>query len=346
MPPVQPSSPRVSQARLTRRVSLRQLEVFAAAARQPNFSHVAEALHLSQPAVSMQIRHVEKAAGLPLFDKIGRQKVLTEAGRLLLRHVSRMLGELADAERNLQAMQGLAGGSVSVGMVSTAKYFAPRLLGRFSRSYPDIDVRFVAGNRLELVRLLHENYIDIAVMGRPPTEIDTIAEPLAPNPHVLAAAPDHPLRTAREMDLQELGHETFLIREPGSGTRLVMEEMFHDHLFRPERLVVLDSNETIKQSIMAGLGVSLLSLHTLTLELRTGGVALLDVLGLPVHRVWHVVQLRTRQLSPPAAAFRRFLIEETQAHLERACAGLAGVRRGPRGRRRQGPKRQAGTGRD
>lgn len=342
MSPLPLPDPGASIARLTRRVSLRQLEIFAAAARQPNFSHIAEALHLSQPAVSMQIRQVEKAVGMPLFDKIGRQKVLTEAGQLLLRHVSRMLGELADAERNLQAMQGLTGGSVSVGLVSTAKYFAPRLLGRFSAAHPGIDVRFVAGNREGLVRLLHENYIDIAVMGRPPTEIDTIAEPLAPNPHVLAAAPDHPLRAAREMDLQELGHESFLIREPGSGTRLVMEEMFRDYLFKPTRLVVLDSNETIKQSIMAGLGVSLLSLHTLTLELRTGEVALLDVLGLPVQRVWHVVQLRTRQLSPPAAAFRHFLIQETHSYLEQVCTGLPGVRARARGRKRKAaPKRRA-----
>lgn len=325
MPEAPPPTPKPPAQRLTRRVSLRQLEVFAEAARQLNFSRVAETLHLTQPAVSMQVRHVEQAAGLPLFEKIGRQKALTEAGQLLLRHVSRMLGELADAEQSLQAMKGLAGGSVAVGLVSTAQYFAPKLLAQFAGLHPRIDVRFVLGNREQLVRLLQENQIDLAVMGRPPAEMDTTAEPLAANPHVLVAAADHPFHSAHNIDMHALKHDSFLIREPGSGTRLVMEELFHTHLFKPERLVVLDSNETIKQSVMAGLGVSLLSLHTLALELRAHEVAVLDVLGLPMQRTWHMVRLRKRQLSPPALAFQCFLIEQTQAYLEKVYAKLPGL---------------------
>ncbi|MDN5862894.1 MAG: LysR family transcriptional regulator, partial [Salinisphaera sp.] len=158
----------IAPLQLTRRVTLRQLEVFVEAARQLNFSRVAEAMHLTQPAVSMQIRQVEQAVGLPLFDRQGRQKRLNEAGNLLLHYASRMLGELRDAEHGLQAMKGLAGGSVAVGLVSTAQYFAPRLVAEFTHAHPHIDVRFVLGNRGQLVRLLQENQIDLAVMGRPP----------------------------------------------------------------------------------------------------------------------------------------------------------------------------------
>lgn len=319
----EPTGPRLGAVRLIRRVSLRQLEVFTAAARELNFSRVAESLHLSQPAVSIQIRQVEEAAGLPLFERNGRQKRLTEAGKLLLHHVSRAYGELADAEQGLQAIRGLAGGSVGLGLVSTAKYFAPQLVSRFAAVHPQIDVRFVAGNREQLVQLLQENRIDLALMGRPPAKMDTASEVLAANPHVLVAAADHPLHAARGINLQALSAENFLIREPGSGTRTVMEELFHEHDFHPEHLVVMDSNETVKQSVMAGLGLSLLSLSTLALELRSNAVALLNVRGLPVERNWHVVHLRKRLLSPPANAFRGFLIDNTQAVLASMTAKRA-----------------------
>lgn len=308
--------------KLARRVTLRQLEVFCEAARQLSFAAVAEALHLSQPAVSMQIRQLEDTAELALFEKVGRRKRLTEAGAKLFEHASRVLGELRDAEQSLRALKGLAGGTITVGLVSTANNFAPRLLALFGQRHPKIDVRFVVGNRETLVQLLRENQTDLAVMGRPPGEVETISEPLAENPHVIVAPPTHPLVQARRFDMQELRGETFLQREPGSGTRNMLEDMFKAHLFKPKRLLTLGSNETVKQAVMAGLGISVLSLHTLSLELRSHEIAMLDVVGTPLLRTWHVVHLRSRQLSPAAAAFRRFLIDETQSYLSTAYADL------------------------
>jgi len=306
----------MTASQLSRRITLRQLEVFTEAARELNFSRVAETLHLTQPAISMQIRQLEQAVGLPLFEKVGRRKMLTEAGLLLQTHASRLLGELQDAEQSLQSLKGLTGGSVSIGLVSTTQYFAPWLLAAFAKEHPRIDVRFMVGNRETLVRRLQENQLDLAMMGRAPTEVDTVSEPLAQNPHVLVASVGHPFAQGRNIDMHALRHDTFLMREPGSGTRMMLEELFRAHLFKPAKLITLDSNETIKQAVMAGLGVSLLSLHALSLELRVGEIAVLDVLGLPMQRIWHLVQLRRRRLSPSAEAFRHFLIEQTQIVLD------------------------------
>jgi DNA-binding transcriptional LysR family regulator len=309
--------------KLLRRVTLRQLEVFAEAARHGSYSKVAAALHLTQPAVSMQIRQLEDAAGLPLFERVGRRQVLTDAGARLLDHASRVLGELSDAQQSLQSLQGLKGGAISVGLVSTAEYFTPKLLARFSALHEGIDVGFTVGNREMLVRLLRENRIDLAVMGRPPQEVDCIAEPLADNPHVLVAAVDHPLRRKRRLELESLAAETFLQREPGSGTRILIEELFAKARFKPRRLLTFGSNETIKQAVMAGLGLSLLSLHTLALELRAREIAILPVDGMPLMRTWHVVHARQRRLSPAASAFRSFLVAQTQPRLATAFAPWA-----------------------
>ena len=305
---------------MIRHLSLRQLQIFIEATRHMSFARTAESLHLSQPAISMQIRQLEQAAGLPLFERIGKKLALTEAGTLFRHHAARVLGELEDAEQALQALKGLRGGLVNVGLVSTAKYFAPKLLARFTELHPKIEVRFAVGNREILIRLLRDNEIDLAIMGRPSETLDAVAEPLAGNPHVLVAPAAHPLAQARRFDLQELRNETFLMREPGSGTRLVMEAMFKQHLFRPARLLLMGSNETVKQAVMAGMGISLLSLHTLALELRCGEVCLLDVIGTPVVRTWHVVHMQAKQLTPASRAFRQFLLEETNSYLSQAFA--------------------------
>jgi len=214
-------------------------------------------------------------------------------------------------------------GSISVSIVSSATYFAPKLLAAYSAQYPRVDVRFSVGNRETLLRQLQDNATDIAIMGRPPPELGTMAEPLAYHPHVLIGSLDHPLRDARRFDLQELAADTFLLREPGSGTRAVSEQMFKQHLFTPARSVTLGSNESIKQAVIAGMGVSLISLHTLALELRSQVLALLDVNGTPVERTWQIVHLRSKRLSPTCIAFRRFLLEEAAPFLEREYAGFA-----------------------
>jgi DNA-binding transcriptional LysR family regulator len=301
---------------MLRHLSLRQLTVFLEATRQMSFARAAESLHLTQPAISMQIRQLETAVGLPLFERIGKKLALTNAGELFRHHAARVLGELQDAEQALQAMKGLHSGQATVGLVSTAKYFAPKLLARFVERHPQVDIQFLVGNRETLINALRDNEIDFAVMGRPPEKLDATAEPIAQNPHMLVAHKSHRLVRARRFDFHELRNETFLMREPGSGTRLVMEGVFKQHLFTPQRIVTIGSNETVKQAVMAGMGVSLLSLHTLELELRTKEIGQLDVIGTPVMRSWHLVNMNAKKLSPAAAAFRRFLFEHTHPYLD------------------------------
>jgi len=258
--------------------------------------------------------------GLPLFERVGKKLALTQAGELFRHHAARVIGELHDAEQELDSLQGLRTGRTRVGLVSTAKYFAPKLLAQFARRYPQVDIQFVTGNRETLINVLRDNEIDFAVMGRPPEEFDAHAETIAANPHVLVAHKAHRLAKARQLDFHELRDEAFLMREPGSGTRLVMEALFRQHLFTPRRMVLLGSNETVKQAVMAGMGISLLSLHSLELELRAREVSLLDVMGIPIRRNWHIVNMNAKKLAPAAAAFREFLLAQTQPHLDKTFA--------------------------
>jgi len=310
-----------------RSLTLRQLQIFVTVARHASFVRAAEELHLTQPAVSMQVKQLESLVGLPLFERVARQLTLTEVGDHLLHHASRILGEVKDAEDGLQAFKGIDQGTLTIGLISTAKYFAPKLLARYTEQHPGVDVRITEGNRETLLGLLQDNAIDLALMGRPPRELDAVSEPIAPHPHVLVASAHHPLRAEAGFDLQELRHETFLLREPGSGTRTVAEAMFKHHLFSPAKVITLGSNETIKQAVMAGMGISLLSLHTLSLELRTREIALLDVAGTPIERVWHVAHMRGKRLSPAGQVCRTFLLEHTAAFLDKEFKGLLPRRR-------------------
>jgi DNA-binding transcriptional LysR family regulator len=300
-----------------RTLTLRQLQIFAVAARHLSYARAAEEMHLTPTAVSMQLKQLEDNVGLPLFERMGRGVALTGAGELLLHHALRVLGEIKDAEANLMAMAGAKTGQISVGLVSTAKYFMPRLLAQFAQEHPGIDVQFSVGNREALLQKLHDNTIDLAVMGRTPVEIDAHAEPMASHPYILIGPADHPLRDARRFDLHELRQETFLLREEGSGSRRVAEEMFKNHLFTPARTISMGSNETIKQAVMAGMGVSLISLHTLPLELKTREVSLLDVIGTPIERTWYVVNMNAKRLLPAGQKFRNFLLDEAASGLER-----------------------------
>ncbi|MBU1365648.1 MAG: LysR family transcriptional regulator [Gammaproteobacteria bacterium] len=298
-----------------RTLTLRQLQIFVVAARHLSYARAAEELHLTPPAVSMQLKQLEDNVGLPLFERLGRGVALTAAGELLVHHALRVLGEIKDAEANLLAMLGAETGQLSVGLVSTAKYFMPRLLARFAQLHPGIEVQFSVGNRESLLQKLQDNAIDLAVMGRIPTEIDAHAEPMASHPYVLIGPADHPLRAARRFDLHELRQETFLLREEGSGSRRVAEEMFKNHLFTPPRTISMGSNETIKQAVMAGMGIALISLHTLPLELKTGEVSVLDAIGTPIERTWYVVHMNAKRLLPAGQRFREFLLDNAAAAL-------------------------------
>jgi len=301
-----------------RSATLRQLRTFTEVARRLSFTAAAKSLHLTQPAVSMQVRQLEQAAGLPLLEQLGRRVHLTDAGRELLRYAAGISDLLREAEDAMKALQGVGGGELSLAVTSTAKYFAPRLLAEFRRSHPEARLRLAVSNREAVVRELTENTVDLAVMGRPPRGLDTEAAPFARHPIGIIAAPDHPLAGRKRLPLERLAGETFIIRERGSGTRAAMEHVFAERGFKAGETLEMSSNETIKQAVMAGMGIAFLSMHTIGLELRAGRLALLAVNGLPVMREWYVIHRRGKRLSPAAQAFKSFLLERGAALIERA----------------------------
>ncbi len=306
--------------------TLRQLRTFAEVARKRSFTAAAKSLHLTQPAVSMQVRELEQAAGMALFERAGRGVALTEAGQELLSHADGMIERLREAREALDALRGMKKGTLKLGAVSTAKYFAPALLAAFTAAHPGVTVRFSVANREEMVRQLAQNEIDLAIMGRPPRELETVAAAFAKHPLVIIAAPEHPLAAKRRISLKRLEGERFLIREPGSGTRASMERLFRDRGARYRAVMEISSNETIKQAVIAGMGIAFISLYTVGLELQAGKLVTLDIVGLPLVRDWYALHLRTKRLSPVASAFRSFLLEEGGAIIARATGMPAGKR--------------------
>jgi DNA-binding transcriptional LysR family regulator len=297
--------------------TLRQLKVFEAAARNLSFSRAANELHLTQPGVSMQVRELEDHAGLPLFERIGRAMHVTEAGRELLARTHEILRALKDGQDALDGLRGLDRGHLNLGVTSTAKYFAPQLLARFRRQHPALAFRLAVSNRETVIAQVADNEVDLAIMGRPPEGLQTVAESFAPHPFVIIAAPDHPLAGRRRIAVSRLAEETFLVREAGSGTRSAMQQFVDEQGIRIRVGMEMSSNETIKQAVMAGMGVSFLSRHTIGLELESRKLATLDVRGLPVMRRWFVVHLAAKRLSPTALAFRTFALRHGQEVLKK-----------------------------
>ena len=295
--------------------TFRQLRVFSEVAKHLSFSKAAQALHLTPPAITMQVKELEGHVGMPLFERSGRQVALTTAGEYMLVFARRMLSTLKDAEDTAARLQRLEVGTLTIGMVSTAKYFLPRLLAEFRREHSGIEVKLAVGNRDQLVRMLQANELDIAIMGRPPKELATRAEPFAAHPHVFVAPVDHPLLAQGLQTVEALRSYSFILREEGSGTRAAMERFFATARFAPQIAMEMASNETIKQAVMAGMGLSFLSLHTLGLELDNKLIAILDVEGTPIVRAWNVVHMLSKLLSPAAEAFRYFVLERGEGYL-------------------------------
>jgi DNA-binding transcriptional LysR family regulator len=294
-----------------RGVSLRQLSVFAAVARHASFARAAEELHLTQPAVSMQVKELEATVQLPLFERAGRSVRLTTPGEYLLVYARRVLAVLREAETAMAGLRGVEGGRMTIGMVSTAEYFVPRLLARFRAEHPAVEMRLSIGNNREsLVRQLRDNEVDLAVMGRPPRELDARAEPFAANPLGIIAAPGHALARRRRVAPKALEAEPFIVREPGSGTRAAMEQFFRDQRIAPPRAMEMSSNETIKQAVIADMGLAFVSLHTVALELSVGQLVALKVAGLPLIRRWLIVNIQAKPLLPAAEAFRYFILDQ------------------------------------
>ncbi len=291
-------------------LTFRQLQIFDAVARHLSYSRAAEELHLTQPAVSMQMRELEDNIGLSLLEQIGKKIFLTEAGEELQLRSRDILLRLEETRAAMETLQGIDHGRLNIAAVSTAKYFAPKLLALFCQRFEGVKLNLTVANREVVLNHLAENSIDLAIMGQPPEGFDGEKEAFAYHPLSIIAPPEHPLAKAKQIPLHVLLPETFLIREPGSGTRNVFERLLTTHRLHATRTLQMDSNETIKQAVMAGLGIALLSLHTIGLELEAKRLIVLDVESLPVMRRWYIAHRSGKRLSPAAIAFRQFLLEE------------------------------------
>lgn len=295
--------------------TLRQLKVFEAVARHLSHTRAAAELHLSQPAVSMQVKQLEETAGLPLFEQLGKKLYLTEAGQEMHRCARGVLQQLQDTESALEEMRGLHRGRLVISMVSNANYFIPRLLSVFCQRHTGVTVNLDVANREKLLRQLADNEMDLGIMGQPPEEADLAAEPFLDNLLVVIASPAHPLATERAIPVARLEGETFLMREQGSGTRIAMERIFARHGIAPPAGMELSTTEAVKQAVAAGMGLAVVSLHTVELELETGRLAILDVEDFPIRRHWYVTYRRDKRLSAVAQAFHDFLVSASPALL-------------------------------
>jgi DNA-binding transcriptional LysR family regulator len=298
-------------------LTFRQLSVFEAVARHLNYTRAAEELHLTQPAVSMQIKQMEQSLGLAIFEQLGKRIHLTGAGSEVLAYARAITQQLDELEDVLNRIKGLSGGKLRISVATTANYFIPTLLGTFSRRYPDITVSLDVTNRETLLRQLSENTVDLVVMGQPPTEADVEAQTFMDNPLVVVAPTDHPLAREKKIPLARLQEETFLVREPGSGTRIAMERFFSERGMKLKTGMEVGSNEAIKQSVQAGLGLGLLSRDTVEQELSLKRLVILDVAEFPIMRHWYIVHRKGKRLSAVAEAFKQFTLREAQALLHK-----------------------------
>lgn len=293
-------------------VTLRQLRVFESVARNLSYTKAGKELHLSQPAVSMQVRQLEDSVGLPLFERLGRHIGLTEAGRECYhysRSVNRTLREMGDV---MAALNGVSRGHLSIAVASTINYFAPRLLARFHQCYPGIVLQLDVTNREQLLNLLDANAVDMVLMGQPPEAANLESESFMDNPLVVIAPPGHPLEGEKATDPERIAGELFVMREPGSGTRQAMERYLAEQKISVRYGMQMTRNEAIKQAVRSGLGLSVVSQHTIELELMTGKLVVLDVAGFPILRQWHLVHRSGKRLSPAATAFHTFVMAEAR----------------------------------
>jgi DNA-binding transcriptional LysR family regulator len=297
-------------------ITTRQLQVFVEAAESLSFARVAERLRLTPSAVSFQIRQIEQQTGADLFERIGRRVTLTEAGRVLLDYARPVLRGLRDLDQAMLALQDIGEGRVTLGLVSTAKYIVPRMIARFRARHPGIMVLLRDGNRSAVQATLAAGGMDLAVMGQPSEGSDVIARRFAAHPSVIIGPPGHPLAQGPEVPGEALRAEWFIIREEGAGTRALSDGFFREAGFAPRIAMETSSNEMIKQAVIAGMGLALLSGHTIGLERALGLVSVLPVAGFPLERSWFVVQRRTSPLLPAQVALRDFLVQQGQAVID------------------------------
>jgi DNA-binding transcriptional LysR family regulator len=297
-------------------MTFHQLRIFLAVARHGSYSRAAGELLLTQPAVSAQVRELERTLDATFFERVGRTIVLTEAGKELRAYAERICALIDEARLAMQELDGLKRGRIAVAAVSTAgAYVLPSLLGAFQKRYPGISINLEVANRaLARDRLLH-NEVDLVVMGRPPEEVPHVAEPFLSDEIVVIAAPSHPLATAKRISVDHLAREVFIAREVGSGTRLNADEFFRQQGVKLQVGLELGDNSAVKEAVAAGLGIALLSRHALRMELTLKRLIVLDVAGLPLRRQWFVVHREDKHLSRAAIAFKAFLLTSAEAVL-------------------------------
>jgi DNA-binding transcriptional LysR family regulator len=291
-------------------VTFRQLRVFTEVAKHLSFSRAAESLHLTPPAVTMQVKELEGQIGLPLFERQGRQVQLTMVGEYFLVYAKRLLSTLKDAENTISRFKQVETGVLTIGIISTAGYFLPQLLARFKAEHEGVDVRLdVTRDLTKLIDKLHSNEIDMAVMGRPPKEYALRSEPFATHPMVFICPPGHPLLGVGHPPVDALVHYPIVARELGSEVRQVLDNYLREQRLAPRIAMDIPSNETVKAAVMAGLGIGFVSLHAVASELRSGQLHLVEFEGTPILRSWNLVHQASKVLSPAAEAFRYLLLE-------------------------------------
>ncbi len=293
-------------------VSLRQMRLFLALHETGSVSGAARAMHVTQPTASMQLREITEAVGVPLYEVIGRKVHLTPTG-LELAHTARaMAREWENFAQQVAALKGLSKGRLKVSVVSTAKYFVPRLLGGFCHKHPAIDVSLEVLNRDGVVQRMRENLDDLYIMSMPPADLMVEGEVFMANPLVVIAPTRHPLAKASDIALRSLAGERFILREPGSGTRMAVDRFWRSQRFAPNVRMELGSNEAIKEAVAGGLGLGVISQHALHGHVREHGVVVLDVHDFPISSQWSIVHLAGKRLSPIAQAFREHLLDPRQ----------------------------------
>jgi DNA-binding transcriptional LysR family regulator len=294
-------------------VTLRQLRIFEAVARYASISRAATELHLTQPAVSMQVKQLEDQIGLPLIDQIGKRLCLTEPGIELCRHAGRITTQMVELNAAMDQFRGLERGVLRLAVVSTAIYFLPSLIAAFSRQHPGVRISLQVVNRDAVLSAMADNHADLAVTGQPPEHADITAHHFMDNPLVVIAAPDHPLAQAGKIALGVLEEETLLLREPGSGTRAMIERHFAANKLAYRPGCELSSNEALKQAVQAGLGIGIVPAQTLELELETRRLVVLQVQGFPIVRQWFILQRRDKRPSSATEAFHALLLSQREA---------------------------------
>lgn len=290
-------------------ITLRQLRGLIAIAEHGTISAAARHLNLTPPAVSLQLRELEKSAEIPLYERIEQRFEMTHAGHEVLSVAMRIESLLRECDQTLDALRGVDGGYISIGVVSTAKYFVPMVLAAFKKDYPKVKIHLQVGNRDSIVSSLENLELDFVISGRPPTSFEVESQCIGPHPQVIITAPDHPLAGGKKVSLKDLSNETFLLREPGSGIRGMADQLLADSGIDPQSASEFGSNETIKQAVIAGLGIALISSHTVAAEIQDNRLTTLNIDGLPEDRYWFVVRNTQKRLLPSSKALWDLFVE-------------------------------------